>query len=552
MKCKQLLALGTLLVVATALLPTLQVNATNPTVPMRQEIGVNLLANPGFEGIGVPINNSSPNYGNWTRDTFSGANYGEIYSPEGWMTWWQEGEFKRPECKVIPRENPFIGDPEHNIPSRIYDGYYSGLCFSFFGKQNAGYLQVVRNLPPNSVVEASFYAHAWSCGEDEPPLSCGDVNGFYFRVGIDPNGGTDPFSSNIVWSAAYYNRDNYGLVGPVQATVGAGGVATMFIQSYGKWALKHNDAYYDNASFKLVTQGTPPTETAAPPPPTTEYVEPTVSPFTPTPLPNGSIVHTVVEGDTLFGISLSYDVSVDELLQYNAGSLTRDGFLSIGQEIVIRPGAGGITPTATPAPVETPAVPETTPEANTPITPTTGIPAAPTQGLASLCVLAYEDTNKDMVRQSGNGEMPLPNAEIVLVGTAGPIGDPYHTDGIREPYCFENLQPGSYILRHTAPAGYTTDVGPWNIPLTANQVVNVELGYVRSSDTSPQATVEGTIQPTEARPTEETGNNEANKDKESSGGMTGILSTVLRISGIIVVVLAVAVLALFLLSRRPV
>lgn len=548
MKCKQILALGTLFVVAAALLPTLQVNATNQVRPMRQEIGVNLLANPGFEGIGVPINNSSPNYSNWTRDTFSGASYGEIFTPEGWMTWWQEGEFKRPECKVIPNEHPFNVDP-----TRIYEGYYSGMCFTFFGKQNAGYLQVVRNLSPNAVVEASFYAHAWSCGEDEPALSCSDPNGFYFRVGIDPNGGTNPFSADIVWSAAHYNRDYYALVGPVQATVGAGGVATMFIQSYGKWALKHNDAYYDNASFKLLSQGTPPTETLEPPPPTTEYVEPTVSPYTPTPLPDGSVVHVVVEGDTLFGLAITYDVGVDELRQYNAGSLGPNDMLSIDQKIVIKPGTGGIVPTPTLAPEQTATAPEVTPETGVPISPSTSIPSAPTQGLASLCVLAYEDVNKDMFRQNENGEMPLPNAELTLVGTAGPIGTPYRTDGIREPYCFENLQPGSYILRHTAPTGYSTDVGPWSIPLAANQVVNVELGYVRSSDTgpNPQATVEGIPQPTEASPTEAPDKGTPRANEENEGGVTGILNTVLRVSGIIVVILAVVVLALFLLSRRP-
>ncbi|MBN2390941.1 MAG: hypothetical protein JXR84_09465, partial [Anaerolineae bacterium] len=45
-----------------------------------------LLVNPGFEGIGVPVDNISPVYDNWTRDTFTGVQYGEIYTPEGWVT----------------------------------------------------------------------------------------------------------------------------------------------------------------------------------------------------------------------------------------------------------------------------------------------------------------------------------------------------------------------------------------------------------------------------------------------------------------------------------
>ncbi len=552
MKCKQLLAVGALLVLVVTVLPVTQAGATDQTIDARQQIGVNILDNPGFEGKGVPNDNTLPNYGNWTRDTFTGAIYGEIFVPEGWMAWWEEGEYGRPECKVIPNEYPFNTDP-----IRVREGHYSFQCFSLFRRQNAGILQVVRNLQPNSTVEGAFYAHAWTCGEDEPPLSCGDANGFYFRVGIDPNGNTNPFSPDVVWSAPYYNRDAFSMVGPVQATVGGGGVATIFLQSNGKWPVKHNDAYFDSASFKVLAQGTPVAPTPQPPPPTVEGATPvptTPSPtqIPPTPLPDGTVIHVVVEGDTLFGIAITYNVDVEELRRLNANTLGPDDMLSIGQEIVIK-GTGGPAPTATPALSQTPTITEATPQvtATVAVSPGTSIPAAPTQGMASLCVLAYEDANKDMLRQSADGEMALPNAELTLVGTAGPIGAPYKTDGIREPYCFENLQPGSYILRHTAPTGYSTDVGPWNIPLTANQVVNVELGYVRSGNPNPQTTVEGTAEAPATNPTRTPEkNNPDETTEEKPGSMTSLLSTVLRVSGIIVVILAVAVLALFLLSRR--
>jgi len=303
-----------------ALLPAPAARAEDTLSPAAQAIGTNLLVNPGFEGIGKPVDNSLPNPDNWTRDTFKGVPYSEIFTPEGWVTWWQEGEYKRPECKVIPNEPPFNSEPV-----RIYQGYYSGMCFTFFGKQNAGYFQVVRDLPPGSIVEGSFYAHAWSCGEDDPPLSCGDPYAFSFQVGIDPNGGTDPFSPNIVWSAPYYHYDTFGLVGPVQATVGPSGAVTFFTRALGKWPLKHNDAYVDNASAET------PTPTPPPPPPT-PAIPPTPQ-FTPTPRPDGAIVHTVVAGDTLFGIALAYDVPVEQI--YKLNGLDSSSILQIGQEIVI-------------------------------------------------------------------------------------------------------------------------------------------------------------------------------------------------------------------------
>ena len=514
-----------------ALYPLSTVIAEESANPVQQDIGTNLLVNPGFEGIGKPQNNTLPNPANWTRETFNGEQRGEIFTPEGWVTWWQGGDFKIPECKVIPNEVPF------NIePSRIYEGYYSALCFSFWGTMNAGYYQVVRNLPAGSVVEGSFYAHAWSCGDDSPPLSCGDPSAFYFRVGIDPNGGTDPFSGNIVWSNAYFNYDHFGIVGPVQATVGQSGAATMFIQAYAKWDVKHNDAYYDSPTLKLVTAGETPTNTPPPPPPTSET--PPTPQYTPTPRPDGAIVHTVVSGDTLFGIALAYDVPVDDIYQLN--NMTSSSILQIGQEIVIAV-SGGALPTPTPEPAATE---ESTPE----VEPTQeegsdgGEPAAPASDKAALCTLAFYDANEDMFRQAESGEMLLPNVQMSLLGRSGPV-DSHKTDGISEPWCFENLAPGNYVLRHTPPSGYKAiDGGQLSFILSGGQAFNIELAYIRDEN-APEGDTTEPVTPGE-------GDTEGDTGGEDPGRMTNVLNTVLRVSGIIVLILAIAVAVLFVLSRR--
>jgi LysM repeat protein len=537
MKSKRLKGLGALLLLVLTLSTLVLVPlaaAREEQSPLRQGIGTNLLVNPGFEGIGKPLDNSAPNYNNWTRDTFTGVQYGEIFTPEGWVTWWQEGDYGRPECKVIPNEAPF-----NQSPVRIYQGYYSGMCFTFFRRQNAGYYQVVRNVSAGTVVEASYAAHAWSCGEDTSGTSCGDPYAFYFRVGIDPNGGTDPFSSNIVWSQAYYYYDKYGIVGPVQATVGPSGAVTFFTQFYAKWPNKHNDAYSDNMSLKVVSQGETPTPTPEPPPPTSETPPTPVAPqYTPTPRPDGAIVHIVVAGDTMFGLAIEYGVDLDELRRLNEGTVIND-FLSIGQEVIIS-GSPATAPTATPQPQTTPEA-QTTPAATQPPS-SGGLPAAPSGNTASLCVLAYYDANNDMFRQ--DGEMALPNAEINLVGMAGPAGT-YKTDGISEPYCFQNLEPGNYILRHTAPAGYKlTDAGQWNIPLNAGQVSSLNLGYVDDDNAAanPETPQENPDATATATADEE--------GEEKPGGVTKVLNTVLRITGIIVLILAIAVGVLVFLSRR--
>jgi LysM repeat protein len=519
--------------------------------PVAQEPGTNLVANPGFEGIGQPVSNTAVQSGNWTRDTFTGAQYGEIFTPEGWVTWWQEGEFKRPECKVIPNEAPFNSDP-----NRIHQGYYSGMCFTFFGKQNAGYYQVVRNIPPGSVVEASFYAHAWACGEDNP-MSCGDPYSFYFQVGIDPNGGTDPFSQNIVWSSPYYHYDAYGLVGPLQTTVGESGAATMFMKAYGKWQLKHNDAYMDNPSLKFISQGETPTPTSPPPPPTSEAPDtPPTLQYTPTPRPDGAIIHTIVSGDTLFGLAITYGVDLQQI--YNLNNLGPDSLLQLGQEIVIST-TGESVATPTPQPVATeepdtanPDAPQTTPNpgsgSGSGSGAGSGAPAAPPAGKASVCILAFNDANSDLFRQADTGEMLLPNAQITLLGRSGPI-DTRTTDGISEPWCFDSVDPGNYVIQHSPPPGYaSTSGGQQSFILSDGQVLSLELPYVRDASASPDDAVAEPANPETDNP--DSAEPADDQDDESGGGVTNVLNVVLRVSGFIVLALAIAVLVLFVLSRR--
>jgi len=468
MRLKRWYGIGAgLFLLALLLAPAPALQAQEKTPPPSQEIGPNLLINPGFEGMDKPMDNPAPNPGNWTRDTFNGAQYGEIFTPEGWAAWWEEGEYGRPECKVIPNEPPFNIDPV-----RIYQGYYSALCFGFYRIPHAGFYQVVRNIPPASIVEAAVMAHAWSCGEDNPPLSCGDFTAFYFRVGIDPDGDTDPFSENIVWSERYYNFDKFARVGPVQATVGITGVATLFLEATAKWPNKHNDAYWDNARLNIVVTGTLPTATPPPPPPPSGPIQPTATPqFTPTPLPEGSIIHTVEEGETWLGISLLYGVEPFDLLRLNAGRGNES--LAVGREVVVRIGPREGLAMAEVA-TALPGLPDASVQPN-----------LPAGDKGTICVLAFNDANGDMFRQGADDEMALPDADIALVDADGSLITSYRTDG-SEPYCFQDLPIGQqYIVRHTPPPGYNATVGPWQLRLSGGQVYHVELACTRDPSAAP-------------------------------------------------------------------
>jgi hypothetical protein len=343
------------------------------------------------------------------------------------------------------------------------------MCFGFYRKIHAGFYQVVRDIPPDSLVEGAFMAHSWSCGEDNPPLSCGDFTAFYFRVGIDPNGDTDPFSEGIVWSEPYYVYDKFVRVGPIQATVGITGVATLFLEATAKWPNKHNDAYWDNARLNIVVTGTLPTATPPPPPPTFAPARrPAAAQATPTPPPAGSIIHTVEEWDTWLGIAITYGVDPFDLIRFNVGKGNET--LAIGQEVIVRLGPSGET-----------AMPEAGPASSVSET-STAQPNRPAGDKGTICTVAFDDANGDRLWQANHGEMALPNIEIIILGSNG-VRLSYRTDGVNEPHCFQDLPVGqSYIIYHTPPTGYTADGGPWNLLLSGGQVYPVELAYNRVQD----------------------------------------------------------------------
>ncbi|MBA4380000.1 MAG: hypothetical protein C0393_04835, partial [Anaerolinea sp.] len=67
-----------------------------------------------------------------------------------------------------------------------------------------------------------------------------------------------------------------------------------------------------------------------------------------TPNADGSIIHIVQKGDTIYGIAFAYGIPVEELLRLNG--LTLDSVIYVGKQLIIRP---AFTPTPT-SPTSTP------------------------------------------------------------------------------------------------------------------------------------------------------------------------------------------------------
>ena len=506
-----------------------------PVLSQPAQDGQNLLQNPGFEGITCRAGSASGWCDdNWNRDTFNGSTYSEVYTPQGWVTFWSTGsnpsdgrKYGRPECKVIPNRDPFIGPP-----ARVNSGNYAVMQFGFFRAIDSGVYQVVTGLTPNSTVQLSAYGQAWSCEDDEHgAYSCGDTFQMLMQVGIDPNGGTDPWNPGIVWASGY-SYDAYNLIGPVQAQVGEGGAITVFLRATAKWPYKHNDVYWDDASLVYTTPPAPPTDTPPPPPPTaTPGPSPTPLP-PPTPRPDGASVHIVESGDTLFGIALTYGVDVDQIRRLNASSLGPNDIIRPGQELVIALPSQPPTAVPTPAAVSTPAAASEAPAPE----------VAETSGGASICVLAFHDRNNDTFRaEDTDTEELLPNAEFIIADASGEV-DRYTSDGISEPYCFTGLTPGAYRVIQTAPPGYQPN-GPaeWPVAVAEGTTIDIQFSDVRSDGEAPA--------PGEAtEPATSPG-----EEEEQTGGSSAvgrIFATVAKVSGILVLILAAGVAVLFVLNRR--
>jgi LysM repeat protein len=249
--------------------------------------------------------------------------------------------WRRPEFRDVKGGGEF--------PTRVHGGFRAAKYFSFAGQHEAGFYQQVSGIAPETPLRFSAYMQTWSCMPEAEWNVCptGDKSNnpatMHTRIGIDPTGGTNPWSPNIVWSPEIDAYDVWTYF-QVEATA-QNSTVTVFTYSRPDWTDElfriNNDVYLDDASLVTLNEALP-TDTPEPEAPTatldpslpTSTPAPTATPAaTATPRPDGAIVHIVQDGDTLGAIALRYAVSVETLLQLNG--LSDANMLSVGQELVI-------------------------------------------------------------------------------------------------------------------------------------------------------------------------------------------------------------------------
>jgi LysM repeat protein len=205
--------------------------------------GTNLLTNPGFEGGFVAIGGDQ---------TVQVAN--------GWSPWHVSGGGSLSE-NVQPeyyKASDFVTAGQG--VARIRGGIEAQQFLTAFATFDGGIFQRVTGVSQGSDLTFTAFIYVWSTTFDDVNLSDrpGDV---VVQVGIDPTGGTDGQSANIVWSAPVIQYDAYN---EYTANTTAGGSAvTVFIRSTITSPVKSTNVYVDDTAL-VVAGGTQPVSSFTP------------------------------------------------------------------------------------------------------------------------------------------------------------------------------------------------------------------------------------------------------------------------------------------------
>ncbi len=339
--------LGFVLCLAVSLPAVAPVSAAPAAAPAAQE-GPNLLANPGFESPYVKqCCHTAPEY-------FPNTPFDDVQVAAGWAAWWLEPD-RDPQhpgcCHNIPGCQVAWHRPEWReancgspCADRVRSGGNAQKYFTFFSVHDAGMYQRVGGLAPGQRVRFSIYMQGWSTHSNYGGSSGQQTMGM--RIGIDPTGGTNPYSGSIQWTAVNDVYDTWGFYA-IEA-VAQGGAVTVFTRSTPHYGLQHNDIYLDDAS--LVVVGSGPVNNPNPNP----NPNPTVAA---PPTPVVGLRYVVVPGDNYYRIGRKFGVTPAAILSANPNATPN--LLKVGQVLII-PGVTGGAPVPTavvpgpgPAPVPT-------------------------------------------------------------------------------------------------------------------------------------------------------------------------------------------------------
>jgi LysM repeat protein len=522
-----------------------------------QDLGPNLFQNPGFEE------------GHYNQDGIA-----EIAVPNGWRMHWLDGvAFEGTEGRLAYRPETVVwnvaGAPPNEADLFWKDGIYTLKIFKSWAPMYAALSQDVSGLEVGRryrvVAPVYIDVYIWDNGKVAPE----DPTDAKVRLGAGPVGAPWRDASQINYSAWYSGAS-------VQPWYQAYPIFvwdfTATAENMTVWIEVQSDYPHPNNGFFMdalglyaldevdnnVNAAPAPSNggsgSAAPAP--APAVVPTLAPVEVTPNPDGSITHVVQSGDTLWTIAIRYapvlGITPEEALPQIRELNNDPAFISVGDELLIK--APGEPLPAEEAPAEeAPAAETTTEEAPAAETTAEEAPAeeAPAEeqpqpelisepAPSAICVTAFDDANGDGMRQA-DAEGLLANTAISLFRSGTTVAT-YVSDGVSEPYCFQDLEADTYQVQVFPPADYVASgAATWAVAVSDGAQIPVEFGVQYSPAQPVEQPTEGpNINETAAPATPEA------PAAESGGLFSGVGGIILAVVVFLVLLLGVGV---FLVRR---
>ena len=559
-------------------------------LPARAQTGPNLLENPGFEN------------GHYNQDGIP-----QITVPNGWRMYWSNEELIFGGEWVTTRPETVVWNIKGAPPGEEFywkDGAYTMKVFNTWAPLWAALAQDVEGLQVGAKYRLSVpvYIDVFADYEGGQKIKPERKDMAKVRLGAGPVGATWRDENAIAYSG-WWTGDSipefyqaYPLF--VYDFTATQPNMTVYIEMASAYPFPHNGFFFDTPS--LVSLGAAPAaaapaanpaagQSAASQPAAPVQAQPAATIVPPTPRPDGSIVHTVVAGDTLWVIAIQY-AEVLGLAPLDALASIRElnndpTFINPGDEILIKAGTGETasatpgegTAAATDAAAGTPAA-TVEGEVGTPSADATaagdataaataaaganadtGTPAAGDTNAASdtatpaavagtICVGTFLDANAD--GQRNEGEELVANA-AVAISRGGTTASTYITDGVSEPYCFELTDADSYQLQLYPPAGLAaTTEDNWAVSIANGESYTVLFGLGNAPATTPDTAADAATQLTtgDQAATDTTTGTVDNATTADDGGLfSGRLGVI--VLGVAGLLLVLAALGVYLLRR---
>lgn len=241
------------------LAPRNRLDAIDPTPTPRPTTSVpgNLIINPSFEGDYSNCGQSCNVADGW--EPFAASN-----NPPPCIA----GE---PGCYILCPSNCGDCDPNNvsygcwwcrpewkaatlQFPERVHAGEKAQQAFCY-GRQCEGGVYQQITVTVGARLRFSAFVENWQCANK---LGCGGLSddpptgAMTARTGIDPTGGTDYASPNVIWSSPNEGRDYYELL-TVEAIAQSDRVTVfLYFMPSWEWAHIHNNIYWDDVSLVVL------------------------------------------------------------------------------------------------------------------------------------------------------------------------------------------------------------------------------------------------------------------------------------------------------------